>query len=299
MPQDIAQPLHEVERFSIFYDANDDELAVHQMDALALGQAIQQVALMVRQADQLLNDGEQTVDLRVTVPAEEGSFAVEFALFALANAKAILPALGFSLLGGGALGIANRLKNNRVINIHTEDSNPNAVITFEDDGQISSIECPKDEALLATDAVIRRAYNEIITQPLVNKDSPRFRVEVEGREVLRLEDEETQKFTPLPRQSLTFEHVETQDAVVALTQVNFTSVTGWKMRYHDEERAVRMEDAAFMEAVLTNQRSFVKGDLFSVRLRVTTVERANASVRTSYAIEEVYRHLADEDRRLT
>lgn len=298
MTQEIVQ-LQEVERFSIFYDADDDELAVHQMDAFALGQAIQQVAVMVKQADQLLNNGEQTVDLRVTVPAEEGSFAVEFALFAIANAHLILPALGFSAAGGGALAIANRLKNNRVVNVHTSDADDNATITYEENGQLVSVDCPKEEALLATDAVIRKAYNEIITQPLANKDAPRFRVEVDGQEVLRIEDQDTQRFVPLPRQSLTYEHVETQDAIVALTQVNFTSVTGWKMRYLDEERAVRMEDETFMEAVLTNQRSFVKGDLFNVRLRVTTVERANASVRTSYAIEEVYRHLADENRRIT
>jgi len=289
----------EVEHFSLSYDANDSELSIHQMDALALGEAIKQVALMVRQADQLLNDGLETVDLRVTVPAEEGSFIVEFALFAMVNAKAILPALGFSMGTGGALAIAHRLRSNRVVDIHTTDEDDSATIIFEEAGERKTISCSKDEATLATDAVIRRAYNEIITQPLANKDSPRFKVKVDGQEVLRIENEETQSFEPLPRQSLVFEHVETQDAVIALTQVNFTSVTGWKMRFHDEERAIRMEDQAFMEAVLTNQRSFVKGDLFSVRLRVTTIEKPNASVRTTYAIEEVYRHLADEARRLT
>ena len=71
------------------------------------------------------------------------------------------------------------------------------------------------------------------------------------------------------------------------------------MRYFEEERPVRMEDQAFMEAVLNNQMAFIKGDLFSVRMRINTVEKPNASLRTTYAIEEVYRHLADEERRLT
>ncbi|MEG4685499.1 hypothetical protein UXP70_11240 [Enterobacter cloacae] len=293
------EELQEIERFSISYDANDDEFAVHQMDALALGEAIKQVALMIKQADQVLNDGHETVDLRVTVPAEEGSFIVEFALFAMANAKAILPALGFSAAGGGALAIAHRLKSNRVVNVHTNSQDDNAIITFEEAGALQTIVCPQDEAQLATDAVIRRAYNEIITQPLANKDAPRFKVSVEGQEVVTIAGQDTQEFTPLPRQSMIVERTETQEAVIALTQVNFTSVTGWKMRYFEEERAVRMEDQAFMDAVLNNQRAFVKGDLFSVRLRVSTVERPNASIRTTYAIEEVYRHLADQDRRLT
>ncbi len=289
----------EIERFSISYDANDDELAVHQMDALALGDAIRQMAIMVKQADQVLNEGQETVDLRVTVPAEEGSFIVEFALFTLANAKAILPVLGFSAAGGGALAIAQRLKSNRVVNVNTSDDSDDATIIYEEAGELKSIVCPKDEAQLATDAVIRRAYSEIITQPLANKDSPKFKVNVEGHEVLRITGEDTQEFTPLPRQSLSEEHVEVSEATVALTQVNFTSVTGWKMRYFDEERAVRMEDAAFMDAVFNNQRGFVKGDLFTVRLRITTVEKPNASTRTSYAIEEVHHHLADQNRRLT
>ena len=291
--------LQEVERFSLSYDANDDELAIHQMDALSLGEAIKQVALMVRQANQLLNDNQDNIDLRVTVPAEEGSFIVEFALFAAANASAILPALGFSIGGGGALAIAHRLKDNRVVNIQTSDASDTATIVFEEAGELQTIECPKDEALLATDAVIRRAYNEIITQPLANKDAPKFKVVVDGQEVLLLEDDETRDFSPLPRKSLAFEHEETQEAIVALTQVNFSSVTGWKMRWHDEDRAVRMEDEAFMTAVLNNERSFVKGDLFLVRLRVKTTEKPTAAIRTSYAIEEVYRHLADESRRLT
>lgn len=298
MTQEISQ-LQEVEHFSISYDADDEELAIHQMDALALGEAIRQVALMVKQADQVLNDGEQTVDLRVTVPAEEGSFLVAFALFSLANAKAILPALGFSALGGGALAIAHRLKSNRVIDVHTNDDDETATIHFEEAGHINEIVCPKDEALLATDAVIRRAYNEIITQPLANKDSPRFKVKVEGQDVLVIAGQDTQEFTTLPRQSLTEERTEVLEAVIALTQVNFTSITGWRMRYFEEERPVRMEDEAFMAAVLNNQRAFVKGDLFSVRMRITTIEKPNASSRTTYAIEEVYRHLADEGRRIT
>jgi len=291
--------LQEVERFSLSYDANDDELAIHQMDALSLGEAIKQVALMVRQANQLLNDDQECVDLRVTVPAEEGSFIVEFALFAAANANAILPALGFSIGGGGALAIAHRLKDNRVVNIQTHDGDETAAITFEEGGTEHTIVCPKDEALLATDAVIRRAYNEIITQPLANKDAPKFKVMVDGQEVLRLEDDETRDFVPLPRQSFAYQHEETSEAVVALTQVNFSSITGWKMQWLGEDRAVRMEDEAFMTAVMNNERGFVKGDLFLVRLRATTTEKPNASVRTTYAIEEVYRHLADESRRLT
>lgn len=295
MPQNVPG-LHEVERFSIFYDADDDELSNHKMDAFFLGQAIQQVATMIKQAGQLLNDGNEELDVKVTVPAIEGSFAVEFALYAADNAREILPALG--LLGGGALAIAQRLRNKKVVSIQTQDDSDEAIIIVERRGQREEIVCNKDEAILATDAVIRKAYNEIITQPLFNKEAPVFRVEVEGEEVLRLDGGEDVEFAPLPKRSLTFDHTDTTDAIIALTQVNFTSVNGWRMRYLDGDRAVKMEDTAFMATVMSNQKAFVKGELYRVRLRIKTVERPNGSVKTTYAVEEVYHHLASEDRRL-
>lgn len=59
-----------------------------------------------------------------------------------------------------------------------------------------------------------------------------------------------------------------------------------------------MEDAIFMERVLSNQQSFEKGDLFSVRLRIKTIEKPDSRPSVTYAIEYVYRHLADESRRI-
>lgn len=296
--QQETEELQEVDRFSIFYDADDDELSIHKMDAFFLGQAIQQVATMVKQAGRLLgNEEDEDIEVKVTVPAQEGSFAVEFAVYAADHAREILPALG--LLGGGALALAQRLRNRKVVNIRTEDGSDQAVITVQYRGQEEELTCDKDEAILATDPVIRMAYNEIITQPLVNKNAPVFRVEVDGEEVLRLDGEDDVEFAPLPKRSLTFDHTERFDAVIAVTQVNFTSVNGWRMTYQNEDRAFKMEDIAFMESVLNRNQSFVKGDLYSVRLRVKTIERPDASVKTTYAVEEVYRHLANEGRRLT
>ncbi|WP_233986042.1 hypothetical protein [Pectobacterium versatile] len=294
--QHKLQEVQEIERFSIFYDADDEELSEHKMDAQHLGLAIQQVALMIKQADRLLNDGEELIDVKVTVPAQEGSFAVEFALYAASHVQQILPVLG--LMGGGALALAQRLKNKKVVNVRTEDDSDQAVITVEYRGQQEDIVCDKDEALLATDAVIRKAYNEVITLPLANKNAPVFRVEVEDEEVLRLDGDDDVVFAPLPRKSLTYENTERVEVVVGLTQVNFTSSAGWRMKYLDEDRAVKMEDTAFMQSVRANQQAFVKGDLFSVRLRIKTTEKANGGMTTSYSIEEVYRHLAGEERRL-
>lgn len=295
--QQELQEVREIDRFSIFYDADDEELSEHKMDALSLGLAIQQVATMVKQAGRLLGDDEdEDIEVKVTVPAQEGSFAVEFAVYAAAHAREIIPALG--LLGGGALALAQRLRNRKVINIRTEDGSDQAVVTVQYRGNEEEIICDRDEAILATDPIIRKAYNEIITQPLVNKDAPVFRVEMEGEEVLRLDGEDDIEFAPLPRKSLTFEHTERFDAVIAVTQVNFTSVNGWRMTYQDEDRAFKMEDIGFMESVLNRDQAFVKGDLFSVKLRVKTTEKPDSSIKTTYAVEEVYRHLAGEGRRL-
>lgn len=296
--QQENEEIQEVERFSIFYDADDNELAIHKMDAYFLGQAIQQMATMVKQAGRLLgNDDDEDIEVKVTVPAQEGSFAVGFAVYAAAHSHEILSVLG--LLGGGALALAQRLRNRKVVNIRTRDDSDDAIVTVQYRGREDEIVCNKYEAILATDPVIRQAYNEIITQPLLNKDAPVFRVEVEGEEVLRLDGEDDVEFAPLPKKSLTFEHTEQFNAIIAVTQVNFTSSNGWRMRYQNEDRAFKMEDVGFMEAVLNRDQVFVKGDLLEVRLRVKTIEKPDSSVKTTYAVEEVYHHLADESRRLT
>ncbi|ATC78641.1 hypothetical protein [Proteus mirabilis] len=284
----------EVERFSVSYDADDDELSIHKMDAFYLGQAIQQVATMVKQAGKILNEEEP--DVKVTTPAAEGSFIVEFAVYAVAHPRELLTTLGF--FGSGALAVAHHIRDKKVININTSDDNDEAVITVESRGRTEEVRCNKNEALLATDSVIRKSYNEIITQPLSQKNSPVFKVIVDGRDTLRLDGSENIEFPPLPRKSMTFENVEHVDATVSLTQVNFTSVSGWKMIYHGEEFSVKMEDAIFMERVLSNQQSFEKGDLFSVRLRIKTIEKPDSRPSVTYAIEYVYRHLADESRRI-
>lgn len=283
-----------IERFSISYDAEDDELSLHKMDAFYLGQAIQQVASMVKQAGRILNNEEP--DVKVTTPAAEGSFIVEFAVYASAHSKEILTALG--LLGSGALAIAHHLRDKKVINVSTSDDNDDAVITVEYKGKTEEITCKKEEALLATDAVIRKSYNEIITQPLSEKDNPVFKVIVDGKETLMLDGKESVGFSPLPKKSMTFENTTNIDAVISLTQVNFTTVSGWKMVYQNEEHSVRMEDKVFMEKVFNNQQSFEKGDLFNVKLRIKTIEKPSAKRVTTYAIEYVYRHLADESRRI-
>ncbi|MEY0558852.1 hypothetical protein AB7334_22355 [Providencia rettgeri] len=283
-----------VERFSISYDADDEQLSLHKMDAFYLGQAIQQVSTMVKQAGRILNEEEP--DVVVTVPADAGSFIVEFAVYALSDPKALLTSLGF--LGAGALAVAQHIHNKKVINVSTSDDSDDAVITVEHKGKTEEVTCKKDEALLATDSVIRKSYNEVITQPLSNKESPVFKIMVDGSETLKLDGKNKVELALLPKKSMVFEETKNIDAVVSLTQVNFNSVNGWRMEYLDEEHAVKMEDAVFMEKVLNKQQSFEKGDLFSVKLRIKKVEKPDSKPSTTYAIEYVYRHLADEERRI-
>lgn len=68
------------------------------------------------------------------------------------------------------------------------------MITVESRGRTEEVRCNKNEALLATDSVIRKSYNEIITQPLSQKNSPVFKVIVDGRDTLRLDGSENIEF---------------------------------------------------------------------------------------------------------
>lgn len=55
--------------FKVFYDAEDEELAQHKIDAKTLSLSIGSMADLIAKADRNLNDGQETVKLMVTAPA--------------------------------------------------------------------------------------------------------------------------------------------------------------------------------------------------------------------------------------
>ncbi|CAI2428924.1 Uncharacterised protein [Serratia proteamaculans] len=288
-----------VKNFSIHYDAKKgSDVSKHKMNAYDLGMSIVEFAKMINRADDIINK-ESTLELEVTAPAKAGSLIVEFALIVKsAGALDVMKYLGLSAASasiamGAAFGVARKLRDKKIISVVSEVSSD--VATIELDGE--EITCNRTVAALVTDPVIRKAMNEVITQPLSNEGNPRFTIFAEGTEVFEVKDEEIQDFTPLPKKSLSQEKVENITTNVLITQVNFDSSKGWKMFYDDRELSVKMEDESFMARVRDSAKSFTRGDMYEVALSIISKTTARAQ-RTEYVITRVIRHRVSSDRKI-
>ncbi|MBD2805590.1 hypothetical protein ID855_12985 [Xenorhabdus sp. ZM] len=288
-----------IKQFSVFYDAQDNGFNTHKMNAYDLGMSILEIAKMVHKADKLLNGDAKSIELQVTAPAREGSFAIDFiAKFINNKSVDVLKYLGFSeesanLKYGDALTLARSLKGERIISIVTETGSDIAKIELDD----REVECDKFVASLVANNEIRQAMNEVITQPLSGKNSPIFRVEVNGREIIKLEGESTQDYIPLPKNSLSHSSSRRITTNVSIIQVNFESETGWRMLYDGKPLTVKMGDESFMARVKDNVKSFTKGDMFEVELEIINKTTAKSNS-TQYIITRVIRHRALAERRL-
>lgn len=291
----------EYKKFSVHYGAAEgSDIANHKMNAYDLGMSIVEFAKMVNRADDIINN-ESTLELEVTAPAKAGSLIIEFALLIKdSGALEVMKYLGISaasatVVGGTALGVARRLKDKRIININTEAGTGNSTIELEDEQVVVNTTV----ARLVADPVIRKAMNEVITQPLNNEKAPSFKIEMDGvnEPVFSVKGEDIQDFTPLPKSSLSDEKIETKTTNVILNQINFDSNRGWKMVYDGRELSVRMEDEGFMARVRDSEKSFTKGDMFEVSLSTITKTTAR-SQRTEYVITRVIRHRVGADRKI-
>ncbi|MDU1061638.1 MAG: hypothetical protein E7A34_00170 [Leclercia adecarboxylata] len=289
----------EIKRFTVHYGAAEgSDLDKHKMNAYDLGMSIVEFAKMVNRADDIINK-QSTLELEVTAPAKSGSLIIEFALLIkTSGALEVMKYLGISaasatVVGGSALGIARKLKDQRIIGIDTDSKTDKATILLDGEKIIAD----KTVARLVADPVIRQAMNEIITQPLNDESEPSFKIKVEGEEVVSLKGDEVLDFTPLPKASLSSEKTETITTNVLLTQVNFGSNRGWKMLYDGKETSVRMDDVSFMARVEDSEKSFTKGDMFEVALSIVSKTTAR-SQKTEYVITRVIRHRASADRKI-
>ncbi|WP_334325318.1 hypothetical protein [Gilliamella apicola] len=288
------------QKFTIYYDAKKSELSKHKIDAYALGSSILEMSKMIYEADRVINSTEKTIDLLVTAPVKKGSVAIEFVANFLNNGgmdvlKYIgLTAASSSIVGGSAIAVSQIIRDKKVLSIDSYSDSDEVEIKLNNE----TIKCDKTVAELVTNPKIRKAMSEVIAQPLINKEEPVFRIEVNNVETLRLTNENIVNIRPLNKDSFNSqESVKTLTTNVKLTQINFKSKNGWKMVYENEEKNVTIQDESFFERISHNALAFKEGDIFKVELTIEEKNTAN-SKRTKYIIKKVLRHRASKERKL-
>lgn len=288
--------------FKVFYDADDDELSKHSIDAETLARSILSMTSLIEKADDILNEGNRSVKVLVTNPAVAGSIGVAYTIVELLPAAiSVLKTIGIVGATGAAvhataISLIRQLGSRKVISITRKKGTSDAVLELEGDGE--DITCPASVAALVTEPSIRDALISVVQAPLEGKEAPVFKiVDDNDNELIRLEGEQTEEIKPLPRGTLLKKEVETKDVNVKFTQVNFHSEKGWRMEYLDDEHSVLLTDYEFLAKVRQAEGTITSEDLFSVTLETTKTTTARASTQ-KFVIKKVLRHRVAQGKKL-
>ncbi len=295
--------------FSIYYDADDTDLLEHRLPADRVADAIKQMYRLVSEADKTLNGKNNSIELFVSAPAEEGSLGIEFfaELINPQNAQLVLQALGIITplvgLAKGALAkpeeeedddteedepiyqnvfeVAQKIDGATLIEVHTKDDSDIATLSI--DGR--ELQCEETVARLVENPKIRESVHDLITKPIEGYKNPSIAIgeEAKTQPVTSLDTENIRKIEKLlvteiePKQRNFSE-------TVTFTQVNFDSNKGWKMRLNGKQVGVAIADEAFIERVSESKQHFSKSDEYEVELTRTTTYNKSGKTSDSYTI---------------
>ncbi|MCQ9121221.1 hypothetical protein MUU45_001708 [Rodentibacter pneumotropicus] len=307
-------------RFTVSYDAKDNEYAEHRIDADQLVEIVTNMKELINRADRTIHRRQSTVKLYLQAPVQAGSLEVPFLLENATNAMAVLEYLGFAtgaavaaFTGKGVLDVLKKTKGKSILEVQTTSKSNEATLVL--DGEKLTVD--KKVAKLVTNAKVRENIQQLIATPLEGKISPKFKIKLldqlpaEDDSVEFNEDntEEVQTVTfgrsqvkmieemaisPVPEV-----HTEEKETTIALTQISFTgSQKGWKMTYGNKtDISVELLDKYFIQQINKDIASFRKGDLFNVVLRITTRTLAKRET-VRYSIVKVKNHMASSVRKI-
>ena len=104
-------------RFTVSYDAKDNEYAEHRIDADQLVEIVSNMKELINRADRTIHRRQSTVKLYLQAPVQAGSLEVPFLLENATNAMAVLEYLGFAagaavtaFTGKGVLDVLKKTK---------------------------------------------------------------------------------------------------------------------------------------------------------------------------------------------
>lgn len=307
-------------RFTVSYDAKDNEYAEHRIDADQLVEIVTNMKELINRADRTIHRRQSTVKLYLQAPVRAGSLEIPFLLENANNAMAVLEYLGFAggvtvtaFTGKGVLDVLKETQGKSILEVKTTDKSNEATLVL--DGEELTVD--KKVAKLVTNTKVRENIQQLIATPLEGKESPEFKIKLLEQLPVENDTVEFSEQSTAEIQTVSFEHSqvkmieemelslvpevhsEEKDATIALTQISFTgSEKGWKMTYGNKtDISVELLDEHFIQQINKDVTSFRKGDLFNVVLRITTRTLAKRET-VRYSIVKVKNHMAGSDRKI-
>ena len=278
-------------KFSVSYDADDNQLSEHRMDAELLASAIKNVAQLVKHADEVLYGENRHIRTYVTAPAKEGSLEVEFIALLIdpAIAQNILSALGFiapvGAIAGGVFKALREISGKEIIEVHTSDDEKEATVHLSDGTALS---LPKDVAALTASPQIRTHIKQIVSAPLYHRNTPVFKIKNEDEAIeLKFDDSDIRAIQKVKTKALP-PRIDKITTKASFSRVDFDGSKGWKLLL-DGNTVVdaSISDDIFLKSISANDQAFKKEDTFKIVLEITTYTNDRGKETRKYKILQV------------
>jgi hypothetical protein len=277
--------------FSIVYGG--DAYSDNQIDARTLGNTLTSLVNLLEHSNDILNEKKQIAEISVKAH-KEGSF--EILLEATGLSINTLKALGIVVSASTTVWtVLEALKGKMIAHAEFDKQSGNTKLFVEND----VVECPEDVAKLITDHIVRKEIDQLVYQPLMQKNKEAiFKINSGSSNILEINQQKAisyKKTLPIMK----VEDVDDEEVNIYFSKVNFYSKNGWSIILPDNKQvSALMNDESFVELINKNEASFSKDDLFVVILRTKTTKENNVVTKVSYSIQRVLRHRAAKERKI-
>jgi len=290
-------PMRQRAHFHLVYDG--PALAEHRMDVRTLAPALLAMGDLVERANELLNGDQARMVLNVKASFKQGSFGIDLeSVQSLWNqlldivgspqiqgVKSLLELLGMASGGLGLLKLIKRLRGRGIRKI--EPIGNGLVKLYVDDEQF---DVEEKVILLLRDYRIRKALQDVVTEPLKNEGIETVAIVDPRRETVNVVVERSEArffIAPDPQ-----EEVISDDTYIATLQVltlAFQDGNKWRFTEGANSYYAAVLDEGFVQRIQANQEQFAKDDIIRARVR-RTQRLTKDGLRAEYEVLEVLEH---------
>lgn len=291
--------MNDMAQFRITYDG--PALAAHHMDARELAPALLAAADLLDASVRALQGDRAKAQVRVKGGFKTGSFSVDFTtsvnfiqaakdifagegITALANATAVLTALGLAAKGGytGVAQVLQWLRGRRITHVEMKEDGQVALHSGEEEVVVDH-----PVFVLLRDIPVRQAFDRVLA-PLDREGIDTFAAGDDHSFSLIVQDFERSYYAaPAGPDEPLLE--DTRTIAFSIVSLAFKEDNKWRLSDGNHTISAKISDARFHSAVDSNEASFSKGDVLICEVKVTQWHTQNGA-KTDYEVTRVIEH---------
>jgi len=283
--------------FQIMYGG--PALESNEMDVRELAPALIAVADLLEEANLIINGGGSKISVNVHGSFKRGSFGIDFRVIqdiyqsfltlfnsdGVSGAANLLSLLGLVEYGKGLIGFLKKLNNRNIQKAeHLEDDRVEITITREE-----KIVIPKNVLDLYKSPKIRKALENIITEPLTRRGIDEFRSGYSDHEEQVVISKEEKELFGMPLLGDEVLGENTTEAYLQVVSLSFKEDNKWRFSRGEVVFYANIEDNEFLERINRNEIHFSKDDILKVRLYTRDI-LTGSGFKTEYKVLEILEH---------